>query len=261
MSAGTSFTSIRSPKRKLTHAGSLREFESTTSSPIDVATSARMRSPSSSHGTTSAEPAGGMSTGAMSPPSIANGCRPCPRRASFATSRAHGSFTLGILEHRLEIVRGLLDVPRVPVGAAAQTVHLGRLQPLGELEGVRVVEPRQRDARVHDADVLIARRRLERAVARLARVFEVAGAVALLGAGRATFPRAATGSARSGPRRGRTPPRAPKRVRSIKNDKRIEFSVTPGRPGGSDRLGAPVFLSRGADSRSPSAGRDPSGPR
>ena len=73
VSAGTSFTSSLSPKRRFTQAGSLRLDASIMSSPIAVATTARMRSPSSSHGTTSAGPACGISTDATTAPSRENG--------------------------------------------------------------------------------------------------------------------------------------------------------------------------------------------
>ena len=73
VSAGTSLTSNLSPNLKFTQAGSLRFAPSIMSSPKFVATRARIRSPSSSHGTTNAgPPAPGIST-AETTPSIANG--------------------------------------------------------------------------------------------------------------------------------------------------------------------------------------------
>ena len=90
VSAGTSCTSMRSPKRSDTQLGSLRDAESTTTS----ATAGRdhredllalelarhdEREPRVRHLAT-----------ATTPPSIANGLREPPVRASFATSRAHG---------------------------------------------------------------------------------------------------------------------------------------------------------------------------
>ena len=174
VSAGTSFTSSFSPKRRFTQAGSLRLAESIMSSPIAVATSARMRSPSSSHGTTSAGPACGISTAATS------AALDRERMAALATARElrdllgpvvlHGR----VAEHLLELVGGLLDVARVPERATAEALHVAAGHALGQLERLGVVELRERDARAEQARLGVLRGGLEGAVDRGDRVVEVA---------------------------------------------------------------------------------------
>ena len=161
--AGTSFTSTRS-NRRLTHAGSLREFESRISSLEPVATSARIRSPSSSHGTTFAAPRG---TRSIDLGHFDRGDDPSfhlERVASHAAPREPGDVLRPLVLHRrvgqlgLELVARVLDVAGEPVRSPAQAARRARVEALGEPEDVRRIRagparcgPRARGSRGRSA--------------------------------------------------------------------------------------------------------------
>ncbi len=182
-SAGTSCTSIFSPKRSDTHVGSLPLLASSTTSAVPVAIRPSAGSPEISSGTISAAvPTRGISVTATMAPVIENGLRPMPRRESLAMSVAQGSRTSGSATKCSSSSAALLDVAGVPQRAPANRACLRTLHALEQRDDLGVLQARQRDASSQQPNfrpVLIG---VERALDRRLCVFDVAALEAGVGA-------------------------------------------------------------------------------